>query len=269
LMAKYRTKPICMDTFVDTTWGGHRQMTPQEATDTFIAQFKLCQKLGFKIMRPTTGPVADSAPNMIERALPHAEQYDVRITPEIHAPIPLKGKYIDSYLELIAKCKTKYLGFTPDMGIFAKRIPRVLLGRFQRLGVRPELVQYIDKAYQDGLSLERRLAGAEKMGLSDADREFVMYSSAYGPIENDPKDLLKIMPYIYNIHGKFYEMTEDLNEYSIPYETIIPVLVQGGYDGYINSEFEGQRFTQDASETDSCEQIRRHHVMLKRLLGEA
>ena len=46
------------------------------------------------------------------------------------------------------------------------------------------------------------------------------------------------------------------------------MLVEGGYDGYINSEYEGQRWIQDAFEVDSTEQLRRHHVMLKRLLGE-
>jgi hypothetical protein len=45
-------------------------------------------------------------------------------------------------------------------------------------------------------------------------------------------------------------------------------LREAGYSGYINSEYEGQRLTQDAFETDSCEQVRRHHVMLRRLLGE-
>jgi len=63
-------------------------------------------------------------------------------------------------------------------------------------------------------------------------------------------------------------MTEELREYSIPYEEVIPVLIQGGYDGYIDSDYEGQRHTQDAIETDSCEQVRRHHVMLRGLFGE-
>ncbi len=73
---------------------------------------------------------------------------------------------------------------------------------------------------------------------------------------------------MYNIHGKFYEMTEDMVEPNIPYDLIIPAFIEAGISGYINSEYEGQRLTQDAYETDSCEQIRRHHLMLARLLGE-
>ena len=42
------------------------------------------------------------------------------------------------------------------------------------------------------------------------------------------------------------------------------------FDGYINSEFEGQRFCQDVGEEgliDEVEQVCRHHEMLTRLIG--
>jgi hypothetical protein len=76
------------------------------------------------------------------------------------------------------------------------------------------------------------------------------------------------MPYIYNIHGKFYEMTDELSEYSIAYDEIIPVLTKIGYEYSIDSEYEGQRWIQDVVLTDSFEQVRRQHVMLRRLFGE-
>ena len=46
------------------------------------------------------------------------------------------------------------------------------------------------------------------------------------------------------------------------------ILRENGFDGYINSEFEGQRDQQDMGEeglVDEVEQVRRHHEMLKRL----
>lgn len=63
-------------------------------------------------------------------------------------------------------------------------------------------------------------------------------------------------------------MQDDYTEYSIPYEQIIPLLIEGGYDGYLSSEYEGNRHIQDAFPMDSVEQVRRQHVMFKRLLGE-
>ena len=47
------------------------------------------------------------------------------------------------------------------------------------------------------------------------------------------------------------------------------MLQQGGYNGYICSEYEGNRWIEDAEEPDSVEQVRRQQVMLARLLGEA
>jgi hypothetical protein len=81
---------------------------------------------------------------------------------------------------------------------------------------------------------------------------------------NDPKDLARLVPYTYHVHAKFYEMTDDLREYSIPYEKVIPVLVQGGFNGYLSSEYEGER---DRFQTSA--QIRMQHAMFRRLLGMA
>ncbi len=268
LLAKYRTRPTCMDTFVDTMWGGHRQMSVAEAVDTLGTQMRLCSRLGFKVMRPTTGPVESSATDMIMRALPLAEKYDVKIAPEIHSPIRLKSKYIDDYMELISKTGTKHCGFTLDMGIFARRTPRVAKEHYLRRGVRESVADYVCKAFEQDLGPEKTVAEVGRMGGNEAEKEFAFIAYIFGPVTNSAKDLAPIVPYIYNVHGKFYEMTEELKEYSIPYEEIVPALREAGYSGYINSEYEGQRLTQDAFETDSCEQVRRHHVMLRRLLGE-
>jgi sugar phosphate isomerase/epimerase len=75
------------------------------------------------------------------------------------------------------------------------------------------------------------------------------------------------MPYIHHIQAKFYEMTDEGVEYSIPYDKIIPVLIEGGYSGYLSSEYEGNRHIQDAFPVDSLEQVRRQHSMFQRLLG--
>jgi hypothetical protein len=80
--------------------------------------------------------------------------------------------------------------------------------------------------------------------------------------------MLDHMARIHNIHGKFYQMTADYVEPSIPYDEIVKVLKQGGYDGYICSEYEGNRWVEDAEEPDSVEQVRRQQEMLKALIGE-
>jgi sugar phosphate isomerase/epimerase len=268
MMAKYQAKPTNIDTFVDVYVGGHRNMNLEEAAEVLIGQVKLAHRLGFKVMRPTTGPVEKPATDLVARALPVAEKYDVRIAPEVHAPIPLRGEYIESYLQLIHKTGTKHVGFTVDCGIFCQRIPRVFIAYWNRHGVQKRVTEYVSKAFEDSPPRDQVVASVEKMKSSPADVQCAMMAHGYGPVTNRVRDLQPIMPYVFNIHGKFYEMTDELREYSIPYEEIIPALIEFGYDWSIDSEFEGQRWTQDVAVTDSCEQVRRQHVMFRRLFGE-
>ena len=50
--------------------------------------------------------------------------------------------------------------------------------------------------------------------------------------------------------------------------TVIPILIESGYKGFIDAEYEGNRWIQDAEVVDSTEQVRRYQEMLKNLLGE-
>ncbi len=268
MLAKYHLTPTNLDTFVDIYVGGHRNMSLQESVDTLVGQIKLANRLGFKVVRPTTGPVETPAVALVERALPDAEKYDVRIAPEIHAPIPLQGNYVGSYMDMIHRTGTKHMGFTLDFGVFCKRLPRVMIDYCVRHGAQPEVVDYVQKAFENAEARDKIMATVEKMSATDGNLRLAGMSGGYGPITNTPAMLRPIAPYIFNTHGKFYEMTDDLKEYSIPYEEIIPALVDLGYAHSIDSEYEGQRWTQDAINTDSCEQVRREHVMFRRLLGE-
>ena len=100
-------------------------------------------------------------------------------------------------------------------------------------------------------------------GPAVAMAEMMRHNAAY-----EPKRMLDHMGRIHNIHGKFYQMDADYVEPSIPYDKIVATLKQGGYDGYICSEYEGNRWIEDAEEPDSVEQVRRQQEMLKRLIGE-
>ena len=77
-----------------------------------------------------------------------------------------------------------------------------------------------------------------------------------------------------SMHGKFYQMTEipgkpgQYEDKAIDYETPMRILRENGFEGYIDSEYEGQRDQQDMGYEnlpDEVEEVRRHHEMLKRL----
>ncbi|MEJ2129798.1 MAG: TIM barrel protein [Woeseiaceae bacterium] len=80
-----------------------------------------------------------------------------------------------------------------------------------------------------------------------------------------PADMVDLLPYTYACHAKFTHMTDELTEPTHPYEEILGILVEHGWDGYLLSEYEGPKETLG----HASDQLRRQHVMMKRLLGEA
>lgn len=86
-----------------------------------------------------------------------------------------------------------------------------------------------------------------------------------------------LVPYVTHIHAKFNNMSEipgqpgHYQEDSIDYPGVIAALKRGGYSGYLNSEYEGQRYFQDRGREDledEVDQVRRHQEMLTRLIAE-
>jgi hypothetical protein len=163
-----------------------------------------------------------------------------------------------------------YLEFIPDMGTYEKRFPHVRSERYIRRGAKPEIVRFLCDAYENQADLDSLKMDITDMGGGDL--ELSMLSDMQRMVFHDPERLLDFMPRIFHIHAKFYEMLDDGlddgSEYSIPYEDIVPVLIAGGFSGYLSSEDEGNRHIQDAFEVNSFEQVRRQQEMFKRLLGE-
>ena len=88
-------------------------------------------------------------------------------------------------------------------------------------------------------------------------------------------EISEVAPLLYGVRGKFYEMTEVAGrpgmyeDASIDYPAAIEALRDVGYSGYVNSEYEGQRFFQDRGRdelADEIDQVRRHQEMLGRLI---
>ena len=77
--------------------------------------------------------------DVIEGSLEYAEQMNVKIGLEVHAPFSLNSGWADGYMEMIHRTGTKYFGFIPDMGIFCKNIP----------DVESEKTRCIRRMYQD------------------------------------------------------------------------------------------------------------------------
>lgn len=309
---KYGTTPVTMDVFHDVLQFRDHVMSYSESADRLKSDIRLAKKLGFKNVRTlATTPVEI----MIE-ALPVAEELDMKLGKEIHAPIPINGQYVQEIVDYCKKTGTKHLGLVPDWGIFAFRPSEVTLDWYVRQGAKRESCDLVVQLCMDNhlgksnelneidLSLysagnveslfhrylkhgeapEDLVPAFKKMQQlvidhvpNYTDIDFEVMGQALLLSRTKPEDLEKILPYIISIHGKFYNMSEipgkpgQYQDIAIDYEGPINFLKAHGWEGYINSEYEGQRRFQDRGVEDlisEIDQVRKHQEMLKRLIGE-
>ncbi len=261
-MEKYGTTPVATDLFLDTKRYPDRWLTLEEQIASFHRDIDIAVRLGATVVRA----IINTPPEVMEGAAPYAEAKGVRLLLEVHAPFHYEHPWILQHLEVMHRTGSPALGLMPDMGTFVERFPRVVSERALRDGAKPELIDLIVQTYDDHGDTHALMDVVNYRGGGPVDFGLARQSTHY--IWTEPKSMLEHMPLIGHIQAKFYEMTDAEVEYSIPYDRIVPVLIEGGFDGYLSSEYEGNRHIQDAHPVDSVEQVRRQHALFARLLGE-
>jgi sugar phosphate isomerase/epimerase len=239
LLEHYRLTPTCYSSWLDTRLHKNRTLTVEEALQILLRDLELAHLLGFTIVRPKIGVVSlDLLPDPVWRetmlrALPTAEQFGIRIAPEIHAPTPLRSKIVDDYLDLVRETGTEHFGLLIDAGIFQTA---------ERGGT-----------HSDSMFVFGDPAPALREQVA---REMTT------PLAVDPSDLAELMPYVFHVHAKFWDMTDESTDPYIPYDEVVKVFVDGGYRGSLSSEYEGPRDLYRASDM-----LRRQQTMLRRLVA--
>jgi hypothetical protein len=79
-----------------------------------------------------------------------------------------------------------------------------------------------------------------------------------------PEDIIRILPTCRTCHAKFNFMDENFEERTAPYKQILQIMIDHGWSGQLVSEYEGPK--RDDREYLG-DQLRRHHIMMKRILG--
>lgn len=106
--------------------------------------------------------------------------------------------------------------------------------------------------------------------------DYIVVSEAILLSNTSLDTMRELAKHVVSVHGKFNYMSEiegktgQFHEASIDYEGALKALSDGGFTGYINSEYEGQRYLQDRTRAEmmsEVDQVRRHHEMLRRLLN--
>jgi sugar phosphate isomerase/epimerase len=266
-MRRYGATSTAHDGFFDTVLHKNRALTHEESVAMLRRDVEHAAKLGCTIVRT----LHQAPPEAVEEITPDLEQHGLTLLFEIHNPRHFDDENNTQWLPLFERYHGR-VGYLLDLGIFVKRLPRVMMERFLRDGAQERVVQHVVDSYDaavasgaDRVYLEELPDEMEEMDPSDTDHRIARYASRF--IWEDPERIRPVARHIHHVHAKFWEMTDEGQEYSIPYEEVIPVLLDAGYDGWISSEYEGQRHVQDALPVDETEQVRRHQAMLARILG--
>jgi sugar phosphate isomerase/epimerase len=238
LVDHFGLTPTCYSCWLDTRLRKDRGLTVDEAVAILGRDLELAHRLGFSIVRPKLGVVSlDLIPDpvwreTVLRLLPKAEEYGLRIAPEIHAPTPLRSKIVDDYLELARETGTEHFGLLIDTGIFQN-------------AERP-------RTHSDA----KMIFGSPEPEVRDrVNREMSK------PMAVNPADLADLLPFVFHVHAKFWDMTDDLTDPHVPYDAVVKALVDGGYKGSLSSEYEGPRDLYLASDM-----LRRQQAMLRGLV---
>ncbi len=274
MLERYNLTPVCHDMFLDIRINGKREMSLEEQTDSLIRDIIYARKLGMQMIRV----IANTPVPVMEKAAPYAEKFNVKLGLEVHSPWNFESDHVQQLLEVIHRIDNGYLGFIPDCGLFFKRFPRIVIENARLKGIDEKFINYMVNLFETGqlkgmknsqdiMNFMNRLF-QEVNGMGGGKQVMEAFGTLLGYTWNDPTCMLSYMPYIFHVHAKFLEMTDEGIEYSIPYDQVIDVLKEGGYSGYLSSEYEGGIYSQLKGDVDGIGQVRKQQAMIKRLLQE-
>lgn len=271
LLAKYDIQPICYDScLTDPNFRMTKVETicnpSKDAYQTQLANFKneidFMEKYGFTIMRaPTFFGIYEE---VMRDSMVYAAEKGIKLSLEVHAPLHADGEIVNHWLEMADKACPGAASVTPDFGIYTLGIHEPALRWDMKNGADAKVLDEICAAYATDGNVARILA--DHAITADDPRYSHTLRIARSRTADDPEKLRTLAPYIDHVHAKFYNVTEDYVESGIDFVNPLKILQDIGFEGYLSTEFEGQRYTMP-EEQNEVEQVRRMMVMCQKLLG--
>ncbi|HHV10729.1 MAG TPA: TIM barrel protein [Clostridiales bacterium] len=292
MLERYGLKCVCVDHFSDTRMWKNKNLSNDDLYERGVMYIKAAAKLGAPAVRllheEHIGVFDKSSPmsrdyhltnvEIVERLLPVAAEYNVMMALECHAPSTISDPCHEPYLEAAERLGLPFVGLQADFSSYEYCITSADVGMYTRQGANPEILNLIRnsqrEAYFSGkiFDFEHIREKIERIGLNEVDKKLLKNDFIYGineskSFENLYKTLKEYASRLVYIHGKFYDIDEDGQVDNMDYPKIFKALVDGGYKGYICSEFEGNRRMNDAGWVNEIEYVRKHQVLMRKCLG--
>ena len=257
----------CLDGNVDVAVRADRLLTEDELVEYLEAQLETAGRLGFPVLRLQN----QATPAVLERLLPTAERLDVKLGMEIHAPETVRSRWVLALRELYDRLDSPYLGFIPDFGASTRAISPSVYETFRAKGVSDELLEAIadrwdeldEREFEAHEEIGAFIGLAHSMGAGDHAVNLAVFAVGIHGHQN-PQGWTEILPRVVHVHGKFFEI-RDGREPVVPIEELLGVLVDGGYEGYVSSEYEGWHWNTAA---DAFDQVARMQELCRTVLEQ-
>jgi hypothetical protein len=226
MMKKYELTPVQFGHWVDSRMYPGRELTARESCDSIVRDLKLANRLGFTRARTYLG-----------------------VRDRDRRPVQNWREFIKMALPVAEQLNIKMCSEI--------HFPTLLNMHY----LLDEYVEFIEK---------------EKTKWFGFNMDFSVFQTKRSPGQtiykgeeahafSKPEEIVPFLPYTYSCHAKFWLMTDEMTEYSVPYEEIIRTLEKHVWEGCLLSEYEGaNKYTTLGGTSD---QLRKHHIMLKKLLG--
>lgn len=261
--------PVIADVFLNTNLYSNRSLTPKECVELLKQEVKMTSRLGIKLIRLVSMVPAF----VLEPLLPTLEEYQITVALEVHAGMAFDIPQTQEFIAEMKRLDSPYIGLVIDTGIFCRKLPRVVANYNISIGATPELFDFVNARFDEGIDMKQfnTINGGwtdefKALVKNDVDFFFAMTADGY---ENLPYSVLdEYIPYIKHFHFKLFEMTEEGVEYSMDYKGLLEYLHDKGYDGYVSTEYEGNRFVPAGEPMKEKEQVLAHQAYIRKCLKE-
>jgi sugar phosphate isomerase/epimerase len=263
---RFGLEPSAIGTNLDMGRRKDRDMTPDEEFEFLAVQLRTANRLGFHRV-----VIRSAGKELLRRLLPLAERYDQRLGYEIHAPQGPNDPKVIAIRELYDELGSDRLGFTADFSSTMHSLSPTLFRTLRQMGLDEKHFPVMQEFWRKPIPMQER-----NQGFEDYLRGEGVDPASLGPFTRlafnmhglvAAEEWLDIMPRIFHVHAKFYDIDEHGDEPAMDIPRIVAQFVEGGYRGYLSSEWEGHAFA-DLEEAEPISLVKAQHQLMRRAIEQ-
>jgi hypothetical protein len=264
---EFGLEPSAYGTNLDMGRRKDRDMTPDEEFEFMEVQLRTAHTLGFRTL-----VIRSAGAELLRRLLPVADELDLRMGYEIHAPSGPNDPKVLRIREMYAEIGSPRFGFTADFSSTMHSLSPTLFRTVRSMGLADEHLAAMQEFWRKPLPLQER-----NQAFEDYLRDAGVDPASLGPFSRlafnmhglvPPEEWLDIMPQMVHVHAKFFDIDENGDEPAMDIPRIVRQFVEGGYTGYLSSEWEGHAFA-DIGEADPINLVKGQHALMRRAIEDA